>query len=116
MSGLLHIKGLLCKQVKQLEPSLHCLRLRRGAGKGAEVRYAAPAEPLGDAVRGARSGALIRGRCFHRLFLTSADLSDVAPQVSDQLEVVPASVFTLRMSKLSGGGDFGERHSSRLPR
>uniref|UniRef100_A0A3B5KGG2 TIAM Rac1 associated GEF 2 n=1 Tax=Takifugu rubripes TaxID=31033 RepID=A0A3B5KGG2_TAKRU len=64
-----------CK-VKQLEPSLHCLRLRRGAGKGAEVRYAAPAEPLGDVV-------------------------------SDQLEIVPVSVFTLRMSKLSGSGDFG---------
>ncbi|TWW72297.1 T-lymphoma invasion and metastasis-inducing protein 2 [Takifugu flavidus] len=64
-----------CK-VKQLEPSLHCLRLRRGGGKGAEVRYAAPAEPLGDVV-------------------------------SDQLEVVPVSVFTLRMSKLSGSGDFG---------
>lgn len=51
VSRLLHIKGLLWKQVKQLEPSLHCLRLRRGAGKGAELQYVAAAEPLGDVVR-----------------------------------------------------------------
>lgn len=37
------------------------------------------------------------------------------PQVSDTLEVVPVSVFTLRMSKLSGYGDFGECRSLNFP-
>uniref|UniRef100_H3DHK7 TIAM Rac1 associated GEF 2 n=1 Tax=Tetraodon nigroviridis TaxID=99883 RepID=H3DHK7_TETNG len=64
-----------CK-VKELEPSLHCLRLHRGAGREADVRYMAPAELLGDVV-------------------------------SDRWEVVPANVFTLRISKLGGSGDFG---------
>lgn len=32
----------------------------------------------------------------------------VALQASDQWEVVPANVFTLRISKLGGSGDFGE--------
>lgn len=45
------MKGLLCKQVKELEPSLHCLRLHSGAGREADVRYVAPAESLGDVVR-----------------------------------------------------------------
>lgn len=48
---LLYMKWLLCKQAKQLEPSLHCLRLHRGAGREAEVQYVAPAELLGHAVR-----------------------------------------------------------------
>lgn len=32
----------------------------------------------------------------------------MALQASDQWEVVPANVFTLRISKLGGSGDFGE--------
>lgn len=55
---LLHMKGLLCKQVKQLEPSLHCLRLHTGAGREALVRCVAPAELLADVVRKASTSAL----------------------------------------------------------
>ncbi|XP_074517408.1 rho guanine nucleotide exchange factor TIAM2 isoform X1 [Sebastes fasciatus] len=38
-----------CK-VKQLDAGLHCLRLHRRAGQGAEVRYVAPRELLRDVV------------------------------------------------------------------
>ncbi|XP_029136241.2 rho guanine nucleotide exchange factor TIAM2 isoform X1 [Labrus bergylta] len=38
-----------CK-VKQLDPSLHCLRLHRQAGHEAEVRYASPGELVRDLV------------------------------------------------------------------
>lgn len=40
--------------------------------------------------------------------LTRTHLLGVGLQVSDRWEVVPANVFTLRISKLGGGGDFGE--------
>uniref|UniRef100_A0A3P8U022 TIAM Rac1 associated GEF 2 n=1 Tax=Amphiprion percula TaxID=161767 RepID=A0A3P8U022_AMPPE len=72
----LNIMGLLCKQVKQLDPSLHCLRLHRRAGQDVEVRYMAPGELLRDVV-------------------------------NDQLEVVPANVFAMHMSRPSSTGDFG---------
>uniref|UniRef100_A0AAX7SN98 TIAM Rac1 associated GEF 2a n=1 Tax=Astatotilapia calliptera TaxID=8154 RepID=A0AAX7SN98_ASTCA len=70
---LLSIYRLLCKQVKQLDPGAHCLRLHRRAGQHVEVRYVAPGELLRDVV-------------------------------NDQLEVVPANVFTLHMSRQSGSG------------
>lgn len=102
-----HIKGLLCKQVKQLEPGLHCLRLHTGAGREALVRCVAPAELLADVVRKASTSCtqmpqVIPGAVFN--------VSVVALQGSRQWEVVPANVFTLRISKLGGGGggDFGE--------
>uniref|UniRef100_A0AAQ5YM06 TIAM Rac1 associated GEF 2a n=1 Tax=Amphiprion ocellaris TaxID=80972 RepID=A0AAQ5YM06_AMPOC len=72
----LNIRGLLCKQVKRLDPSLHCLRLHRRAGQDVEVRYMAPGELLRDVV-------------------------------NDQLEVVPANVFAMHMSRPSSTGDFG---------
>lgn len=40
--------------------------------------------------------------------LTSTDLLGVGLQVRDRWEVVPANVFTLRISKLGASGDFGE--------
>ncbi|XP_034381461.1 T-lymphoma invasion and metastasis-inducing protein 2 isoform X1 [Cyclopterus lumpus] len=39
-----------CKQVKQLDAGVHCLRLHRRAGLGVEVRYLAPGELLRDVV------------------------------------------------------------------
>lgn len=48
---LLNIKRVLCKQVKQLEPGLHCLRLHRAEEQDVEVRFVAPGEALRDVVR-----------------------------------------------------------------
>ncbi|XP_028293039.1 T-lymphoma invasion and metastasis-inducing protein 2 isoform X2 [Gouania willdenowi] len=70
-----------CAQVKQLDPDLHCLQLHRRRGQKLEVQYVAPEEFLHDVVSGT--------------------------DVSDQLEVVPANLFTLHMSRPSNTGDFG---------
>lgn len=102
------MKGLLCKQVKQLEPSLHCLRLHAGAGREADVRYVAPAEFVGDVVRKEEKQRIETLQVFTFALFQSTDLLGVALQVSDQWEVVPANVFTLRISKLGASGDFGE--------
>ncbi|XP_074547599.1 rho guanine nucleotide exchange factor TIAM2 isoform X2 [Halichoeres trimaculatus] len=67
-----------CK-MKQLDPSLHCLRLHRRVEEEeeeVEVCHVAPEELLHDLV-------------------------------NDHLEVVPANVFTLHMSRQSGSTDFG---------
>lgn len=111
---LLYMKWLLCKQAKQLEPSLHCLRLHRGAGREAEVQYVAPAELLGHAVREAKSRAWRYCRYLRSPDLTNPDLLRVTPQVNDEWEVVPANVFTLRISKLVGSGDYGESVTPRV--
>lgn len=38
----------------------------------------------------------------------------MTPQVNDEWEVVPANVFTLRISKLVGSGDYGESVTPRV--
>lgn len=105
---LLSIYWLLCKQVKQLDPGAHCLRLHRRAGQHVEVRYMAPGELLRDVVRRGNTHDPTRTLQLSALSIMCIDLFNIAPQVNDQLEVVPANVFTLHMSRQSGSGDFGE--------
>ncbi|CAJ1073885.1 T-lymphoma invasion and metastasis-inducing protein 2 [Xyrichtys novacula] len=66
-----------CK-VKHLDPSLHCLRLHRQVEEEEDVEV--------------------------RYVAPEERVCDL---VNDQLEVVPANVFTLHMSRQSGSGDFG---------
>lgn len=102
----LSIKGLLCKQVKQLDPGSHCLRLQRQAGRDVEVRHVAHGELLRDVVR---ATSLRRSSLYHLFFfLLRIDLFHFALQVADQLEVVPANVFTLHMRRTGDIADFGE--------
>lgn len=71
----------------------------------------APGELLRDVVRRGNTHDPTRTRgALHlsALSITCIDLFNIAPQVNDQLEVVPANVFTLHMSRQSGSGDFGE--------
>lgn len=104
--GPLSIKGLLCKQVKQLDPGSHGLRLQRQAGRDVEVRYVAPGELLRDVVRRTSlSAPRVIILPFSSLCIDSFHL---ARQVGDQLEVVPANVFTLHMRRPGNAADFGE--------
>uniref|UniRef100_A0AAX7VNY6 TIAM Rac1 associated GEF 2a n=1 Tax=Astatotilapia calliptera TaxID=8154 RepID=A0AAX7VNY6_ASTCA len=92
---------------EDLDPGAHCLRLHRRAGQHVEVRYVAPGELLRDVVRRGNTHDPTRTLHLSALSIMCIDLFNIAPQVNDQLEVVPANVFTLHMSRQSGSGDFG---------
>lgn len=68
----------------------------------------APGELLRDVVRRGNTRDPTRTLHLSALSIMCIDLFNIAPQVNDQLEVVPANVFTLHMSRQSGSGDFGE--------
>lgn len=72
--GRLNIEGVSRKQVKQLEPSLHCLRLHRATGQDVEARYVAPGELLRDLVRRAGIAGWLRCSSLGALYLTYIDL------------------------------------------
>lgn len=92
--------------MKQLDPGSHCLQLQRQAGRDVEVRHVAPGELLHDVVR---AMCLRRSSSLSHLFFSFIDLFHFTLQVADQLEVVPANVFTLHMRRHGDAADFGER-------